>query len=465
MKNFGFVVGVLLGSSLAFSPVADARMFGVDVCYNAPDSGEPLIRNCIGVEEACRTSNLVGTQPIGCRAVALGGSMSGLSGGNAIVGGRSLVHSDSTYLMAQLIGFTSWQAYQMMIYDEATDQSEYTPYDQNGLQLLSAAEIDSCRGAWGPQMPRSCSIITPLLNGVYKFNDATGGMLLHLHARYSPNGLAPPPVAFPANYFAPSVAAYEPLLNNFRAWVFDERPDACVAGFVVRGGGADRQRTLPCERPDRVLHSPQNFFAAGFTKLAIPFESTLGQLIINQDDRGTVVATDRSLQAYIGPQDANYAKMGMFLHTLGDRYSHHICTDHSYAYRQVSGNYNTNYSQVGCAQGSHFLWHAWEQGTNQSSSNLDPEYQTMRPALEAAYDQLVAYARHQGVVTTRSLNKPAIISSLIEVLQIFDPKQRLDAMVALTENYGLLALPGHGNAARYSIEQWLVLAKMPAPTR
>lgn len=60
------------------------------------------------VEEECRTSNLPPAQAVACRGEAFADSLSGLSGANGIIGGRSLVHSDSTYLMAQLIGYTPW---------------------------------------------------------------------------------------------------------------------------------------------------------------------------------------------------------------------------------------------------------------------------------------------------------------------------------------------------------------------
>jgi hypothetical protein len=85
------------------------------------------------VEESCRTSNLTPAQAVTCRAEAFQDSLSGLNGSNGIIGGRSLVHSDSTYLMAQIIGYTPWQAYQIAIYNEATDQSDYVPFDQSPI--------------------------------------------------------------------------------------------------------------------------------------------------------------------------------------------------------------------------------------------------------------------------------------------------------------------------------------------
>jgi hypothetical protein len=222
----------LIGLSLLVS-ITNAYAFGVDVCFNdATYSSTGIIQNCINIGETCRTDNLNISQQISCRALALSGSLSGLSGGNSIIGGRSLVHSDSTYLMAQLIGFTPWQAYQMMIYSEATDQSEYTPFNQKGEQMLTSSQINFCRNNWGVNYPNYCLIITPVMNGIYKFNAYTGGMLLHLHTRYSANGLQPPTIAFPSDFFSPNNSPYEALLTNMRGWIFNQRADACAGGIT-----------------------------------------------------------------------------------------------------------------------------------------------------------------------------------------------------------------------------------------
>jgi hypothetical protein len=451
-------MAVLMTLCLRGSP---AHAFGVDVCYNSPDAGIDLIRNCIGVEERCRTSDLEPALQVACRVAATADSLSGLTGGNEIIGARSLLHSDSTYLMAQLIGFTPWQAYQVMIYNEATDQSDYFPFDQDGRQMLDDEQIAACRRNWGTAMPRHCLAITPVLNGIYKFNDEAGGMLLHLHARFSPNGAAPPAIEFPADYLSSENAPYEPLINNLRDWAFDRRADACVAGIVVRNRASDRA-TARCEVRDRVIKSPQSFFAPGVSQLQIPFASQLGTLVANKDERGTVLASDRSLQNYIAPHQVSLAKLGIYLHALADRVSHHICTDRSWFWREASGDYNSSYDKVACAQGSHFLWHAWEQGTDQEHGNLEERHQTLRWALENFFDQLLEIAQLHGVRVTAGLNRQHIIDRLVVVLGVFDPQERLDAMVTLMESYSVLPLPGHGTAAALSLEQWLHAAGAPS---
>ena len=436
----------------------------VDVCFSKPDADDPLIRNCLDVGKDCRTSNLSHTENLACRADALIHGLSGLSGESAIQGARCLLHSDSTYVMAQLIGFNAWQAYQMMIYNEATDQSEYTAFNQQGLQILSDTEVEQCRDHWGSKMPNKCLILTSELNGIYKFNYYTGGMLLHLHARFSPTGQEPPPANFPTSYFSSENLPYENLLTNFRAWVFNERLDACAAG-ITKNLNTPNKKPGSCEELTYTLTSPMSFFSLGFSKLAIPFVTQLGTLILEDRKKdgfsSDVLANNTSFKNYILPHDIAYAKMGIFLHTLADRYSHHMCTDNSYFYREADGNYTSYYSPTDCAQGSHFLWHVWEQGTNQSTANLAIEHQTMRPALEAVYEQLIDYAHYQKIPINPKLNKQTIIDELIVVLQTLDPTERLNQMVNLTEHYQLLPLPGHGSMAKETPEAWLKRAGAP----
>ena len=441
--------------------ILPAHSFGQDVCYYSPGSGLAPIRNCIGVEEECRTSNLPPAQAVTCRAEALSDSVSGLNGSNGVIAGRSLVHSDSTYFMAQLMGYTPWESYQIAIYNEATDQSFYLPFNQQGQQILSDNAIDQCRAAWGTAMSRQCLIITKEMNGISRLNSQSGGMLLHLHARFSPNGNAPPAIGLPANYFSPANAPYEPLLTNLQDWAMNRRQDACVAGILAQNTGGV-SASIPCESGDKVIKSPQSFYALGVPQLQIPFYSDLGRLLIHEDEKGKVLATDSDFQGFVTPHQLDFAKLGVFLHAYGDRISHHMCTDRSWFEQEASGDYNSTYDQVYCAQGSHFLWHTWEQGAIQDDSNLETEFQTMRPALQGIWAQLLEHARvSQNLQLRPGFDEAELIDKLIVVLSIYDPRQRLDAMVALMESYAVVPLPGHGNVANLSIDQWLDLAGAP----
>ncbi len=451
-------LGLLMGLT-----TLNAYGFGVDVCFNSPDSKSPPIRNCLSIEKNCRTSNLSTEKSTMCQLKALYDGVSGLiAKGETIAGGRSLVHADSTYFMAQLIGFSPWQAYQMMIYSEATDQAEYTAFSQQGKKLLTDTEAIQCRTNWHTDMPRKCLLLTPELNGIYKFSFKTGGMLLHLHARFSPNGKPPPVPLFPTDYFSEENASFERLLTNFRAWVFNERRDACAAGITQKMNLPDAIHA-PCENTQHTLKSPISLFSVGLSR--VPFVTNLGTLILNANKNNEtaklVLATNKNFQRYITPHDVNFAKMGVFVHALADRYSHHMCTDNSYFYKEENNHYTSVYSAKPCAQGSHFLWHTWEQGTNQSDTNLSTLHQTMRPALEAVYDQLLSYAKYQHITINQHLDKTNIIHQLILVLQTFDPEERLQKMVTLMEKNDVLPLPGHGHVKNMHIDEWLSLAGAP----
>jgi hypothetical protein len=204
-------------------------------------------------------------------------------------------------------------------------------------------------------------------------------------------------------------------------------------------------------------------FALGVPQLQIPFYSNLDRLIIHEDEKGQVQATDSSFQGFVTPHQLDYAKLGVFLHAYADRVSHHMCTDRSWFQLEASGDYDSSYDQVFCAQGSHFLWHVWEQGTDQTDANLESEFQTMRPALEGMWAQLLDHARMKQILQLRAgFDEVDLINKLIVILSTYDPNDRLDAMVALMESYAVLPLPGHGSAANLSIDQWLDLAGAPA---
>jgi hypothetical protein len=59
----------------------------------------------------------------------------------------------------------------------------------------------------------------------------------------------------------------------------------------------------------------------------------------------------------------------------------------------------------------------------------------------------------------------SLVDRLIDVLGIYDPQLRLNAMVALMEELGALPLPGHGSAADLSLDQWLDAAGAPRRLR
>ena len=55
--------------------------------------------------------------------------------------GRSMIHVDSTYFIAQALGFRADVAYWIAAYDEVTDYSQYVPIDQCGVQAANSVTI------------------------------------------------------------------------------------------------------------------------------------------------------------------------------------------------------------------------------------------------------------------------------------------------------------------------------------
>ena len=54
-----------------------------------------------------------------------------------IMPGRSMVHHDSTYFIAQAVGFRANVAYWIAAYNEVADYTQYVPIDQCGVQAAS----------------------------------------------------------------------------------------------------------------------------------------------------------------------------------------------------------------------------------------------------------------------------------------------------------------------------------------
>jgi len=471
---------------MLFTPPAKVSAFGVDECFNDPTSGEEIIRNCIGVQQFCRRQPLPQRYEYICRVYATADSLGGLTGSNNIIGGRSTVHSDSVFMLAQLAGFSPWQAYQIMIYSEATDQSFYEPFDQAGSLMLSSEEIQACYNS-AMTSDYQCLALTPQLRGLYKFNDDTGGQLLHLHARYSQSGSAPAVSDFPTDYFSEDASIQERLVNNMRDWAFGIRDDACVAGVTE----SVTNPVAPC-KTGSIIDFPMNFFSYGVAGAQVPFLAKTGTLIVHQEREQNILSTDASFQAYI-PHDVELAKLGVYLHVLGDRISHHICTDASFFYENIDGDYTSVFPASPCSQGKHFLWHAWEQGTDQRQIQ-DEEYRTVPQALLEIWTTLKSRAETFGLTPiantttiTRNFNyasklrrpdytrlgskrvprqvrithinqdfsAPLFIFELIDAIGTYDPEQRLQMIQAIISNYGLIPLPGHGPYINHTLEYWL----------
>lgn len=230
--------------------------------------------------------------------------------------------------------------------------------------------------------------------GFYKFNDDSGGQLLHLHSRYSEEKSAPAKTDFPTDYFSPKNVQHEVLLANLKEWAFGRRDDLCASGITE--------------------------------DMIAPLRKDLA-LSLLMDRSMKKLSTEVGSSNYI-PHDTNMARMGIFLHALADHASHHTCTEVSYFYQNGIKIFDSIFAAEPCGQGNHLSWHAWEQGTAKKGFN-DINYRTMEEALAQTWNILQQRGDQLGVVRTA-----------------FSEQQLLGIAVQLIEPHHYLPQPGHGMA-------------------
>jgi hypothetical protein len=435
-----------------------AFAFGEDLCMNLPKEGQDPLFNCISLPADCKPGNNTAR----CRAAAFN---SVPQDAESISGGRSMLHVDSTYYLAQAIGFDSWTAYQIAMYDGDTDTGQYVPHNQKGEKIIK--DPQTCFN--DPKSDPICAIMPPLIKGVNRFNGDTGGLLIHFGARFNVENTAEP-VPFPYDYF--SDRRHEKQINDIHDWAFNIRDEYCVFGLTgdmdVKKQGNHTRGCLAGQNGTEAFvkgHIPLSQF--GPDRGGISVQALMGEQIVALSDQNQATALSSTMQNIMPHDQIKYAKMGVFLHSIQDRISHHICIDTSTAAEQArlpdnhhfTDNYLVDYNKENCSQGNHMLWHGWEVGGDQSFLNADPslyKFKTLEAGLNETYDQLIAFARLQHVRINPHLDKAQIIHELMQPLQIYNPRERLDGLVQLFEKKGFTPLPGHGHMANYSdITNWL----------
>lgn len=381
--------------------------FAEDICYSKTGG----LQNCFAYP--CE----VGDISLTCQAKALKGLQENLDQSHS---GRSTLHTDASYYLAQVIGFNADQAYVIASYNQATDLGIYIPHDITGQPLVDRADL-----------------ITKDISGLTRFNFR--GFLLHYVIPYNPQQK-------PINGLHPNVhdAHTEVTLANMRRWVYEDKP-LCVAGITNRSPAGDYATGEGCFRPN-------DHFKFATISGVVPiklephvFELKLAEHLIKYDEnnrKNSIFA--RQFDNYIGP-NADLARLGIYLHSVADRISHHQCGDTSYISEPDSdNNFSAHFNKVTCSHGLHTLWHSWEIGVKQDK--LPPQAQTLEPALNIVYDELLAYAKHIGLATPQAtkLNyKKRHISFLLKALETPEPDRRVLLITKQLNDLDLTPLPGH----------------------
>ena len=415
--------GWLLAAAGLCAWSADVGAFSEDLCWSAEGDG---VLACTPLPAECLP---VGTTTGTCLTAASALYVAAASYPHA----RSLVHADATYLMAQAVGFSASDAYWIAAYDQAVDFGSYAPVDLHGAPVAGG------------------TLATAVLDGLVRTNGPSGGMFFHFIApRTGPLGPQPVVDGLHPNL---SDADAEGFLVHLRAWAMAgsglTRP-ACAVGLTAFTG-SDYALGTQCFARDNSDPAEIDSEISIFGPTSVSFVTPTGsQLIVTPDGPGGPLYAE-SFDAVVGggASRAAAARLGIYLHALGDRISHHVCSDRSALQGPAVGplrGFTVDLSNPDCGQGLHALRHEWEVGIDQSL--LAETDQTLTAALARSYDELAAFATARGVLiagAALATARDALVAELLQTLQPAAGDVRMEAITRLTCSRGFPVFPGAGD--------------------
>lgn len=457
LKAAGVVISLLMLSFYAHG-------FAEDAC---PSSAPASSWQACSLEP-CR----LGSEHKTCETIALLTTVTSQGTSSKNGGSRSSVHFDATYYLAQAAGFSPRDAHMIAAYDQAVDTGQYV-HRGNSSQLLVDPAKCSKEGA-----DPACALNTLTMGGLDRNNFVSGGVFFHF--------MAPRMGASHDDGLAPDVddPAAELFLNHLRRWAYGLGP-LCVGGLTNASTQGDLASGVSCF--NTTTRSPPLLMGR------IPAASELGylgfadwlaplgeQTIVTEAATGkNTVASD--LPKYFTRGEQPLVRLGIYLHALQDRISHHRCVDVSHLdgprpadadkiimnpfvsqlyllyqspslqtlQQLVTGAQLTTdpdffyvFDTDECDQLSHANRHTWEVGAPQQS--LQPRDQTTRAALLATLHELRAFAvRFQlGMPEGSAVEDEALLDDLIVQLETNNPADRLAALGDMAVRRGMLPPAG-----------------------
>lgn len=242
-----------------------------------------------------------------------------------------MIHMDSTYFLAQALGYRADVAYWIAAYNENADYGQYLPIDQCGKQASAQNS--------------GANYITAAFNGFVRTNRNTDGPLDHYIVSFSPNGQGTDvhgaggvQALYPFHYPQPGYPlhiddTYQKTLANLRQWAMLPGTDP---GLLCTVGLADGEQCL------------NGFTIAGNVPVimrsakGIPLSIPTGKKVLNftagQNGAPPQIVYYEQLQSYLDdpsrttgtlylastptPVPLQVARFGLYLHTLQDSSSH-----------------------------------------------------------------------------------------------------------------------------------------------
>ncbi len=349
--------------------------------------------------------------------------------------GRSMIHADSTYFIAQALGYRADVAYWIAAYNEVADYAQYVPIDQCGMQ---AANLNAIQGQMTLQTAPNTGrdFITAAFNGFQRTNTATDGPLDHYIVSFSPNGEGTDvhgaggvQAIYPFYYPRPGYPVriddtYQKTLANLRGWGMLQSTDPgllCTVG-LLNGDGTGCYTsgmitgTVPMvittnpNAPGVVINVPTGKKVLDSTTNPVTYYDQL-QSYLN-DERKTTGKLWMSPKPT--PVPVQIARFGIYLHTLQDSSSHATyCGDDAPTppgggdpgtYMFLSnGNVQLSFG-TSCATGPHLAGHVQETGTGDNALPLRDYV-----ALNNTVDELIAFANAVAIQQDGWIANPELL--------------------------------------------------------
>jgi hypothetical protein len=320
--------------------------------------------------------------------------------------GRSMIHMDSTYFIAQALGYRADVAYWIAAYNEVSDYTQYAPIDQCGIVAASSNS--------------GSTYITAQFNGFQRVNLNTDGPLDHYVVFYSPNGQGTDvhgaggvQALYPLHYPRPGYPVhiddtYQKTLANMRAWGMLASSDpgllctvglttdssTCLSGWTITGAVPlimRSQRGIPMS----VATGPKvlDFQQTNNNPPVITYYDQLGAWLADTNRTTGTLWLDPAHP----PVPVQVARIGLYLHSLQDTSSHATyCGDEApsppggsspgtYMYSSTNNQIKLAFGQS-CASSPHLAGHVQETGTGDNPLPLRDYV-----ALNNTVDELIAF--------------------------------------------------------------------------
>ncbi|HEV7242619.1 MAG TPA: hypothetical protein VGQ36_25545 [Thermoanaerobaculia bacterium] len=344
--------------------------------------------------------------------------------------GRSMIHADSTYFLAQALGYRADVAYWIAAYNEVTDYTQYVPIDQCGVQA-------STQNSGAPY-------ITAQYNGFQRTNVNTDGPLDHYLVSFSPNGQGTDvhgamgvQAIYPFYYPRPGYPlriddTYQKTLANLRQWGMLRSRDPgllCVVGMTdstgttcLSGGtvsGVVPTLTNPNAPSPISISAPLGKKVLNLDTSTDPWTTVYyEQLGPWLDDKSRTTGTLWKSKVPI-PVPVQIARLGHYLHTMQDSCSHSTyCGDESPSppdggdpgtFMVLSDNNLKLSFGNSCAMSPHLAGHIQETGTGDNPLPL-----RVYTALNLTVDELIEFGNnvakhHEGWIVNPDLLPPDVV--------------------------------------------------------